>query len=170
MGKLTALALLAAALATPTGAASVDVQFDPAVDFDRYRTFALHVGTAARRIEVQNRIEGYVAYELASRGLMQVERSPDLVVRIYCLVDRLTPQQLADPDTWAFYTGLVDVDAYDVKAGTLVIDLLEASGGDGGERRVWRGVVSAPVHGSTASVERKIEKAVHKMFRRLPRD
>jgi hypothetical protein len=158
-------ALLVAAVLVPAIAAQVSVEFDDSVDFKKYQTYALREGTPARRLEVQIRIEGFIARELDQRGLRLVEESPDLLVRTYALVDKLTLEQLADQGTWEFYTGLTDMDAYSVKAGTLVVDIVDP----GSEKVLWRGLVAAPVSGSVASVERKLDKAVAKMFRQFPR-
>jgi hypothetical protein len=157
--------LVLAFLLVPAIAAQISVEFDESVDFKGYQTYALREGTPARRLEVQIRIEGYIARELDQRGLRLVEESPDLIVRTYALVDKLTLEQLANQGTWEFYTGLTDMDAYSVKAGTLVVDIADASG----EKVLWRGLVAAPVSGSVESVERKLDKAVAKMFRRFPR-
>ena len=146
-------------------AAKVSVEYDESVNFDSYLTYALRQGTFARRIEVQGRIESFVKRELNQRGLAQVEDSPDLIVRTYALVDELTLEQLANETTWQFYTGLTDMDAYAVGAGTLVVDVSEA----GSEKVLWRGLITAPVNGNVDSVERKLDKAVAKLFRSFPR-
>ena len=158
-------ALFLALLPLPTIAAQVSVEFDESVDFDEFLTYAFREGADAKRVEVQIRIEGFIKRELDQRGLMQVEDSPDLVVRTYALVEKLTLEQLADETTWEFYTGLVDMDAYSVRAGTLVIDVADRSG----KTVLWRGLVAAPVTGNVAAVERKLDKAVTKMFRQFPR-
>jgi hypothetical protein len=157
--------LVVAFLLLPAIAAQVSVEFDDSVDFKEYQTYALRDGTPARRLDVQIRIEGYISRELEKRGLSRVEESPDLLVRTYALVDKLTLEQLANQGTWEFYTGLTDMDAYSVKAGTLVVDIVDP----GSEKVLWRGLVAAPVSGSVASVERKLDKAVTKMFRQFPR-
>ena len=56
----------------------------------------------------------------ASRGLAQVEESPDLIVRTYALVDELTLAQLADETTWKFYTGLTDMDAITLSTAQMI--------------------------------------------------
>ena len=164
------VAAMVAALLLPmmaAQAAKVSVEFDESVNFKSYLTYALRQGTFARRIDVQGRIESFVKRELNQRGLAQVEveDSPDLIVRTYALVDELTLEQLANETTWQFYTGLTDMDAYSVKGGTLVVDVSEA----GGEKVLWRGLISAPVSGNIESVERKLDKAVAKLFRSFPR-
>jgi hypothetical protein len=157
--------LVALLLPAPAIAAQVSVDFDETVDFTRFETYAMREGTPARRPEVQTRIEGFIARELDRRGLRRAGESPDLIVRTYALVDKLTLEQLSDETTWQFYTGLKDMDAYSVKAGTLVVDVMDA----GDDEVLWRGLIAAPVSGSVASVERKLDKAVRKMFKRFPR-
>jgi len=158
-------AFVVALLLLPAWAAKVSVEFDESANFDVYLTYALREGTFARRIEVQGRIESFVKRELNMRGLAQVEESPDLIVRTYALVDELTLEQLADETTWQFYTGLTDMDAYSVGTGTLVVDIAEA----GDAKVLWRGLITAPVNGTVDSVERKLDKAVAKLFRSFPR-
>ena len=163
--RLIVAAFVVTLFLLPAIAAQISVEFDDSVDFKGYRTYALREGTPARRMDVQIRIEGFVSRELEQRGLHVTDDSPELIVRTYALVDKLTLEQLADQSTWDFYTGLTDMDAYSVKAGTLVVDIADANG----EKVLWRGLVAAPVSGSVASVERKLDKAVAKMFRRFPR-
>jgi len=157
--------ILATLVLLPALAAQVSVEFDESTDFESFVTYALQDGTPARRIEVQISIEGFIKRELDQRGMLLVQDSPDILVRTYALVDKLTLEELADQTTWEFYTGLSDMDAYSVRAGTLVVDIVDGSG----ERVLWRGLIAAPVGGSVASVEKKLDKAVAKMFRHFPR-
>ena len=163
--RRTAVAILVALVLVQGAEAQVDAELDETVDFESFTSYAIREGTPARRIEVQARIDGFVKRELDQRGLVLVEQSPDLVVRTYTLVSKLTLEQLADETTWKFYTGLTDMDAYSVKAGTLVVDVTDGTG----DELLWRGLIAAPVSGSVASVERKLDKAVRKLFRRFPR-
>jgi len=156
--------LVVAAVAAVATAAQVSVQVDETIDFEQFRTYALRDGKPAQRLEVQKRIDGFVSRELERRGLRAQHDSPDLLVLTYVLVDKLTLAQLADPTTWAFYVGLTDVDAYSLGAGTLVVDIMQPNDG----AVLWRGLVSAPVSGPVEKIERKIDAAVTKMFKRLP--
>jgi hypothetical protein len=157
-------ALFAACIAVHAAVAQVSVQVDETVDFERFETYTIRDGKPALRIEVQKTIEGYVVHELERRGLHAEPVSPDLVVKTYALVDKLTLEQLADPTTWQFYVGTADVDAYAVGAGTLVVDVLNPDG----EALVWRGLVAAPVSGPVSKIERKLGSEVAKMFKRFP--
>lgn len=161
---MTAVVLVALVL-LPAVAAQVSVEFDESTDFDRFATYTMREGKPAQRLEVQLTIEDFVKRELSQRGLLPVEDAPDLIVRTYTLVGKLTLKELSDETTWEFYTGLTDMDAYSVNGGTLVVDILDGEA----EKILWRGLITAPVNSSVASVERKLDKAVAKMFQRFPR-
>jgi len=157
-------ALLLAIIAVPATAAQVSVQVDESIEFSRFHSYAFQEGKPTQRPEVQKRIDGFLVRELQRRGLRAQPESPDLLVVTYALADKLTLEQLSDPTTWQFYVGMTDVDAYSVGAGTLVVDVVRPDGG----AVLWRGLVAAPVNGPVSKVERKIDGAVKKMFKRFP--
>ena len=96
-----------------------------------------------------------------------VEKLDGLPLAIELAAARLnlfTLEELSDDTTWAFWTGVRSVDALDVGAGTLVIDLLDAVD----REIVWRGLASEALHPVPDKNLKKIDRAVRKMFRQLP--
>ena len=163
--KRAVLALLAGLLVAGTVRAEVDAKFSGAFDFSAYSTYAWHEGTPARRDVAERRIRSGVDRELAAAGLRRVDEGADVWVVTHVLVDRHTLDDLSDRDYWEFYTGVRSVDAFDVAAGTLVIDLVDAEL----ERVVWRAAASDAVRGGMEANMKKIDKLIRKMFKRLPR-
>jgi hypothetical protein len=159
------LAVLATfALLAPASVAAVSVDFHPTTDFSRYKTYALADGTPARREIAQERIVDAVRRELAGDGLRLVESNADVYVATHVLVDKHTLKELSNPDHWDFWTGIVDVDAYDLGAGTLVIDFVDGESGE----LVWRGLVTADVRGIPSKKMKKIDKLVGRLLRKFP--
>jgi hypothetical protein len=165
MWMRSALLVVGLAIASAAAASSrIAVEHDPATDFARYTTYAWKQGAPARRLETQKNIETTVDQRLLDLGWVRVSHSADAWVSTYLLVDRHTLAELANPTTWEFYTGSMSVDAYDVGAGTLVVDIVDAAT----ERVVWRGLVSGSVTGTAVRNQRKLDKALRKMFKRFP--
>jgi hypothetical protein len=160
---MTPLAV-ALALVVPAVAAKVSVDYRPATDFSRYRTYAWTEGTPARRDMVQVRIIEAVRRELAADGLRPVESKADIYVATHVLVNEHTLRDLEDPDDWEFWTGVTDVDAYDVGAGTLVIDFVDGESG----HLVWRGLATTGVSGIPSKKLKKIDKLVGRLFKLYP--
>jgi hypothetical protein len=159
------LAVLATfALLPSASSAGVSVDYRQATDFSRYATYALADGTPARREMAQDRIVEAVRRELASDGLRLVQSNADLYVATHVLVDKHTLQELSKPDQWEFWTGITDVDAYDLGAGTLVIDFVDGESG----QLVWRGLVTTDVRGIPSEKMKKIDKLVGKLLRQFP--
>jgi hypothetical protein len=166
MRVLVGIAIGLTALTATVVLGSAQVEFDPSADFSAYRTYAWRTGTEARRLEAQKRIVDAVERGLASKGLTRVEKKPDVYVETHALVGQHTSRELADPTYWKFVTGVTSVDAFDVRGGTLVVDLIDA----GTLARVWRGVVSKPVKGNPGKALKKIDSAVQSVLAHFPPD
>jgi hypothetical protein len=162
--KASTSLVVALALVVPAAAAKVNVDYRPGTDFSSYRTYAWTDGTPARRDMVQVRIIEAVRRELAEAGLRPVDSHADVYVATHVLVDAHTLQDLEDPDDWEFWTGVGNIDAVDVGAGTLVIDLVDRASG----RLVWRGLAATGVSGIPSKKLKKIDKLVGKLFRLYP--
>jgi hypothetical protein len=157
------VAALSLLLAVPA-LAGVSVEYDREADFSRYTTYSWGEGTPGRRPSVQELIVAAVDRELAARGLIKVDQGGSLNVLTHALVDKHTLEKLADPTYFKFWSGVNIVDPRTLKAGSLVVDLQDASS----ERIVWRGLATATVDKTFKKLGKKIDKVVAKMFRQFP--
>jgi hypothetical protein len=105
-----------------------------------------------------------VEASLNGKGLQKVEADPDIYVVTHVLIDLQSIEELADPDYWEFVTGVSGMDAYDIGAATLVVDIVDAKR----KKVVWRAVATDTVKGSAEQMHRKIDKVVRKLFKRYP--
>jgi hypothetical protein len=161
--RAAALWLILTALTSPA-LAGIEMTYDESADFSGYHTYAWAEGVPANRLSVQEIIRSAVDTELRAHGLRLVESDPDLLVATYVLVDRHSLKELSDPTQWEFWTGQQSVNAYQVQAGTLVIDLTDAR-----TRQVaWRSLSSRTVKGSASKNKKKLPMLIRKMFRRYP--
>ena len=130
----------------------------------RFESFAFAEGTPARRLHAQDRILAAIERELKARDYIRVFGEADVYVVTHVLVDRHSLADLDKENYFEYWSGIDSVDAFDLRAGTLVVDLVDAAD----DRTVWRGVASAPVKGSTDKNLKMIDKIVKKLFREFP--
>jgi len=151
----------------------VRTDFDPAVDFTRFKTYA-QVPPPERgdreRVPVgpflDGRIRAALDRELPQRGLVKAEGTdPDLLVGYYLV--------LRDRVDWGFVTtywgwgwGGVAPVPYSYTEGSLVVDLVDAKS----RRLVWRGWATdvADPLGDPIRADRRIGVAVAKILERCP--
>jgi len=137
---LTVAVLGALFLALPLQA-KVVVDFDPNLDFSKYKTYAF-IGGVENLVAIQlnpelieKRMHHSVSRELDKRGLREVraEENPDLVVRYW--VNSPAQVDVAVAGNWDPYSAYVggywaflfeSVSASGRKEGTLIIDLIDA--------------------------------------------
>ena len=143
----------------------IDVEFDPSVDFSKYKTFDIRDGQLHSKNPtlnnelVKQRIAAYILSNLSVKGLSVVlSTKPDLNIH-YTLGSARKKEVETYPAGWrGWRTRRV---AY--SEGTLVIDLRDTST----HALVWRAV--AVEHQSDPNkLERKIEDMVKKSFEKYP--
>jgi hypothetical protein len=144
--------------------AAIKVEIGDAAGVLRYKTFAFAEGTPARRLAAQDRILAAVERELKARNFLRVFGEADALVVTHVLVDRHSLADLNKEDYLEYWSGVDSVDAFDLRAGTLVVDIVDAVE----DQTVWRGVASAPVKGSAEKNLKMIDKIVKKLFREFP--
>ena len=166
--------IVIALLAFTVTAQKVKVYSNPASDFSKYKTYAWDKGTLANPL-IKQFIVTAVDREMTARGLQKVENEPDLIITT--LTATMSDLTMTNP-SWlpqlnSIATGIpASSQAWAVTKGTLVVDISDARTKDG----VWRGSASHtlengptgnPVH-DAKQVEKPINKAVQKMFKKFP--
>jgi len=165
MRRATGMLVLVGCVAWASGPlAAVSVDIDDGLDFASFATFAWRPGKPAQHTWVQDRIVGSVEYALESRGLRKVDDAPDVYVQTYALIDEHTLQELADPTNWEFWTGVSSVDIYKIRIGTLVVDLVDGESG----QVVFRGLVTETAAKTAKKTEKRLHRAVLKVFDHIP--
>jgi Domain of unknown function (DUF4136) len=159
--------LLLALTALGAFAQKINIEFDPAAGFFRFRTFAIREGRMNSRNPqlnnelVKKRIEADIANDLAARGLVMVPNGPaDLnVVYTFGAARRLETEVY--PAGWRGWGTAVVRRPY--AEGTLVIDLRDATA----HSLVWRAIASVE-KSNPVKVENKIDDMVRKSVQKYP--
>ncbi len=155
-------------------AQKVKVIADPAADFSRYKTYAWDEGMLANPF-IKQHIVTAVDNAMGARGLRKVATEPDLIVSALASTesDLTVTNPSWTPALNSIATGIPSSSqAWPVTKGSLVISISDAKTTNG----VWRGTaVHTLEHGPTGdrvrdakTVEKPINKAVEKMFKKFP--
>ena len=160
-----------ALLGTVALAQSVTYDFDRAANFSKYKTYAWTRGTELADALNHARVVRAIDAALVTKGLSRVApgTSPDLLVAYHASFDRnleITgsahgwgPLDLGG-DRWGSAT------VQPVLIGTLVVDMSDART----NAIVWRSLASSDIRATDkpATRDKKIAKAMEKMFRNYP--
>jgi Domain of unknown function (DUF4136) len=163
MSRILVLAVLSAALAW---AQKITVEFDQAVDFTKYKTFAIRDGQLNSRNPalnselVKKKIEADIVRDLTARGLEVTTGRSDLNVRYHFGSVRKAEIERYPAGWRGFGTRVVRVPYTE---GTLVIDLRDPST----RSLVWRGIASEEKSDGT-KIEGKLDDMVRKSIDKYP--
>lgn len=166
MKKLATLFCLLIMVAPVTVLAQkVSVDFASDVDFSKYQTYRLQEGTTVNDDLLHQRIVAAIEYHLAMNGIRRVEVEPDMHLVYHTAVQE---EVRFDTMSWGYgwrrAGGSSTTTAYRYQVGTLVVDMWDASE----EKQVWRGLASSTVTNNPEKKEKRINKAVEKMFEKFP--
>jgi hypothetical protein len=152
-------------------AQSVTYDYDRAVDFSRFRTYAWTRGTNLEDELNHNRVVNAIEAQLAMKGLRRVESGEraDLLVAYHASFDK-NLQINASSSGWGPYglggSRFASARAEEILVGTLVVEMVDAST----HSIVWRGLASTDVNvkASPEKREKNIHRAAEKLFRNYP--
>lgn len=161
---------LFALLAASAVAQQVQTDFDKHADFSQYKTYSW------KKVRVSNqlwepRIKDAIDSQLSAKGWKQVDDGGDVV-----LVAIGTTQVERTLNTfydgfgggwrWRGFGGFGSstTTEQDYKQGTLVVDMFDAKS----KQLVWRGNAQDMLSGDPDKNEKKLNKAVVKMFKKFP--
>jgi len=171
MRKTLSIVCLLIVAAATSSLAGISVDHDKSADFSKYQTFTIVEATEAISPLMRERLIKAIEVALGAEGLEKVEEGGDLKVVIHTSTDTETH---VTADNWGYggYPrwggwggwGTTTVNVTNIAAGTLMLDMVDASS----NQLVWRGVATDSIPKKSEKVERKIYKAVDKLFRHYP--
>ena len=151
------VAVLAAALAGTARGADVTVNADKTADFSRCATWAWVEGTSAKDPLVHKSIVAAIERALAEKGWTTGGEAPGCHVTYHAALHEERGLSVFTPGR--FRGGFGSVEVTSVLNGTLVVDVADARG-----ELIWRGVAKDTVSDKPEKNEKKLDKAVAKMF------
>lgn len=170
----------AVALLSCSKSLSVYSDFDSGAHVDNYHTFGwapVSNGESSNPPLYVNelndkRIKKFVSSELQSRGYVYSSEKPELLIHYHIIVDSKTgvssipnPYYYGPYRYYQPYWGYSQVNVYNYKERTLIIDLIDASNND----LVWRAWVSPFLEDNPADkTELEIREAVMMIFTKFP--
>lgn len=167
---ITALCLAALILPAGCSTISVETDFDPDVDFSRFKTYSwvTHVkqpeGRMMRDPLIRKHVQRAVENELEAKGYTKYDGEPDFLVAFH-----IGSKRKVDVDhyyyrygRWGRFRGH-DVSVHRYREGTLIVDIVDA----GAKELVWRGWAKSVLHGRD-DVAEDIEASVARIMERFP--
>ena len=166
MGQRLMLLVFTLLLAHSGWAQKVTMECDKAVDFSKFKTFAIRDGQlnsknpALNSDLVKKQIEADIERALVARGLSPVTGPSDLNVRYHFGAARKTELETYPAGWYGLGTRVVRVP---YNEGTLVIDLRDPST----HALVWRAIASEE-KSDAAKIAGKLDAMVRKSFDKFP--
>ena len=174
------LAVALELMSVPARAQSVDVDYDKAVNFRAFKTYALgtvKMSDDASPLMVQRTLSALEG-QMSAIGFRKVDASPDLIVEI-----QSSTREEHSYTTWGDYgpywgggywggvaypfwhsSGFSGVDVQTILVRTLIVDMLDART----EKVVFRGTAEDTVSHKAKKNERKAYEAVAEIFEESP--
>ncbi|MGB7437064.1 MAG: DUF4136 domain-containing protein [Candidatus Acidiferrum sp.] len=171
------LSVLALMLASPALPKTL-IDFDPNIDFSKFKTFAYLGGVEHLAMmplnpdQIRDEIHAAVSRELTKRGLKEVNpnQHPDLAVRFwvntqaegnYAPTGDWNGFALYMGDYWAYTIDLMN--AQDIQGGSLLIDLIDVQA----KNLAWRVLLEQKVLNAN-DVWKKVNEELSKAFASFP--
>lgn len=148
---------------------SVSAQIDQITDFSGFKTYSLIRGTPPSNPMIDKRISDGIKLQLIAKGLRLVDKDskPDLFVIYHAGCDDNTNIVTYNTIIWADWNwgiGKVTHHYSRIKEGNLVIDLADTRT----KRFVWRSYAKDTISNNAEIVDKSLNKALMKMFKKLP--
>ncbi len=171
MKKTTCLFLLLALLCVASSFAGISVDHDKNADFSKYKTFTIREATPAINPLMRERLVKAIEEGLTAEGLTKADDGAHLEVVIHTSLEK---EMHITADDWGYggYRGwrgwggwgTTTVDVQNVAVGTLMLDMVETAS----DKLVWRGIATDSIPKKSEKLEKKVYKAVDKLFRHFP--
>src|SRR6266550_4650623 len=171
--KIYLVLLLTFLVSATAYAQKVNVDYDKKTNFSSYKTYSWSRGTPAANPLGDKRIVAGIDAQLAAKGWQKVESDPDVVV-IYSAATT-TETQINTFDSggawggyrrgWGGYGGGMSTTTVEkIPIGQLVIDMADVKN----KEFIWRGTASDTLSDKPEKNQKKLDKALTKMFKNFP--
>lgn len=150
-------------LPSPLVLSDISVDWDRKVAFPGRVTFSMAEGTPLSNPLASLRIEQALSAMLVEKGLRE-DPAPDLLVIVHASVE---PSRSLNLGAYQQNDGIWETEVHTIQsidAGTLLVDLLEAST----HRLIWRGMATDTVTNNPSRNQKPVPKALRRMFRKFP--
>ena len=167
--KVTLCATLISLFSAVALAQTVYVDYNHSVDFTKFKTYAWGQGANPNAIQdsiLMQSAQQEIDSQLTAKGLQKVQESqnPDLIVVTSSGMKQQTSYNEWGTGGWGFGGGMTTVTPETTNVGTLVVDLYDANG----KKMVWRGISQGALSTKGEKNEKKLNKAIDKMFKKYP--
>jgi hypothetical protein len=171
--KFYAALLLTSLISATAYAQKVNIDYDKKTNFSSYKTYSWAEGTPAKNPLVHQRIIAGIDVQLAAKGWQKVENNSDVVV-IYNAATT-TETQINTFETggpWGGYRwgyggfggGTSTTTVQKIPKGELVVDMADVKN----KEFIWRGTASDTLSDKPEKNQKKLDKALAKMFKNFP--
>lgn len=167
--KINCCAVLVCLLSTVVLAQSVYVDYNHAIDFSKFKTYAWGQGPNPNAIQdsiLLQSAQTEINSQLGMKGLQMVQESqnPDLVVVMSSGMKQQTSYNAWGTGGWRWGGGMASVTPETSDIGTLVVDIYDANG----KQMIWRGISQDTLSMKGTKNEKELNKAINKMFKQYP--
>ena len=150
-------------------AQKVNVDFDKTTDFSKFKTYSWGQGTPNPNPLGHQRIVAGIESQLALKGLQKVESNADIVVIYHAAAGHETQINTTNMGGygygWGRYGGGTSTTTVqNIPTGELIVDI----GDTQSKKFVWRGTARDTLSDKPEKNEKKLNKALTKMFEKFP--
>jgi hypothetical protein len=179
--KLFSVLLLTLFISATAHAQKVSTDYDKNADFSQYKTYSWGEGTPAKNPLGHQRIIAGIDAQLAAKGWRKVEGDSDIVVIYSASTSSETQIHTFDSGgMWGGYRwgwggygggygggmvgGSSTTTVSKIRIGELIVDMADVKN----KGFVWRGTASDTMSDNPEKNQKKVEKALAKMFKNFP--
>jgi len=164
-----AVTLSAAVLLVPAQAFAqkVNVDFDPAAPFAKYKTYGWAKGTPSPNPLGEDRIHAAVEERMKAKGFTKSD-NPDVMIATHVVTKEekeiISTGYGYGPGYYRYGGGMSTSTVNTYLQGTLVLDIYDASA----KKLAWRGIATDTVSDKAEKNAKKVDKSLDKMMKEYP--
>jgi len=136
----------------------------PNTNWSNYHTYSWGEGTPAEDPILAQRIVSGIDAQLSAKGLKKVDADPDLIVIYHAATDKQKSLNWSSMGGWGRFGGMGSAQVDTVVNGQLKVDIADYKA----KQFLWRGTATDTLSNDPQKNNKKIDKALTKMFQKFP--